>query len=61
MPPSSRPTAGAVFDGYSAEHRAANVRDARNNPVVDDFIPAGLVAEVPTRDDYIVEPAVAKA
>jgi hypothetical protein len=46
---------------YLAEHRAANVRDARNNPVVDDFIPASLVADVPTPDDYIVEPAVAKA
>jgi hypothetical protein len=37
------------------------VRDARNIPVVDDFIPASLVADVPTSDDYIVEPAVAIA
>jgi hypothetical protein len=30
---------------YGADDRAANVRDARNIPVVDDFIPAGLIAE----------------
>jgi hypothetical protein len=44
-----------------ADDRAANVRDARNIPVVDDFIPASLVADRPTPDDHIVEPAVAKA
>jgi hypothetical protein len=46
---------------HSADDRAANVRDARNIPVVDDFIHASLVADRPTPDDYIVEPAVAIA
>jgi hypothetical protein len=46
---------------HSAEDRAANVRDARNIPVVDDFIHVSLVADPSTPDDYIVEPAVAIA
>jgi hypothetical protein len=62
MPPSSRATAGAEGrEAFSTDDRAANVRDARNILVVDDFIPTSLVADRPTPDDYIVEPAVAMA